>query len=45
MNELNSLISQLLQDPAKKAELATLAQASGVFNKPFVPQPKQASIF
>lgn len=45
MNELNSLISQLLQDPAKKAELATLGQASGVFNKPFVPQPKQAEAY
>jgi hypothetical protein len=37
MNDITTLLSQLLQDPAKKQELITLAESSGVFNKPFVP--------
>jgi hypothetical protein len=37
MNDINDIVAQLLQDPAKKAELASLAQSSGVFDKPFIP--------
>ncbi len=37
MHDITSLISQILQDPAKKAELTMLAQSSGVFSKPFAP--------
>ncbi len=43
MNDLTALISQLLQDPDKKQELASLVQSSEVFDKPFTPcsQPQR----
>jgi hypothetical protein len=37
MNDINDIVAQLLNDPAKKAELTSLVQTSGVFDKPFMP--------
>jgi hypothetical protein len=47
MNDINNIVAQLLNDPIKKAELTSLVQTSGVFDKPFIPNigPQTAAYF